>query len=90
MEHGLRHGEIYAVAPREPVLILIVMEHGLRQAKWLWTLLENCLNPYCNGTWSPTSFKGGDGTIKEVLILIVMEHGLRHSFASVASENTKS
>ena len=38
---------------------------------------EKSLNPYCNGTWSPTVREFVMRFSASVLILIVMEHGLR-------------
>ena len=54
------------------------MEHGLRQYEFYQTTQAlMCLNPYCNGTWSPTKASWRENGKAEVLILIVMEHGLR-------------
>ncbi len=58
------------------VLILVVMEDGLRPNKD-GEVLWNCLNPCCNGRWSQTN-KDEVTCIVMVLILVVMEDGLRH------------
>ena len=60
------------------VLILIVMDNGLIQnIKSGIDLLDECLNPYCNGQWSHTWQSFALGRIcLSVLILIVMDNGL--------------
>ena len=63
------------------VLILVVMEYGLRHnGKKLKVIAREGLNPCCNGIWSQTLGL----TMKTkfpvfVLILVVMEYGLRQA-----------
>ena len=56
------------------VLILVVMEYGLRLVSFAFWLPTQGLNPCCNGIWSQTHSVGdGEWTIEAVLILVVME-----------------
>ena len=57
------------------VLILVVMEYGLRLGTRLKLVLIG-LNPCCNGIWSQT-VPVVAYTVLVVLILVVMEYGLR-------------
>ena len=60
------------------VLILIVMDNGLIQnIKSGIDLLDECLNPCCNGQWSHTYTREEEMYLMDnVLILIVMDNGL--------------
>ena len=62
------------------------MEHGLRPINLKKACVTIGLNPYCNGTWSPTLFAAIMRPTNEVLILIVMEHGLRRAQLPSISE----
>ncbi len=59
----------------ETVLILVVVEYGLRHKDTYVTTIK-CLNPCCSGIWSETKV-----TFPQlnplVLILVVVEYGLR-------------
>ena len=76
----------FRVAPRRPnsrVLILVLMEYGLR----VWHLkgsmmIMECLNPCFNGIWSARQGTSSQVTIKGVLILVLMEYGLRELLCS--------
>ena len=54
MEYGLRLVERRPWRARLLVLILVVMEYGLRQCKKRGHLESKSLNPCCNGIWSQT------------------------------------
>ena len=59
------------------VLILVVMEYGLRPCGFSHASFS-CLNPCCNGIWSQTLWcYQQKQQQKSVLILVVMEYGLR-------------
>ena len=62
------------------VLILILLEYGLRQVvSKLTPLLVGSLNPYSIGIWSaPKGTNPYLPTGLSVLILILLEYGLRH------------
>ena len=73
---------LYSVcSQRWNVLILVVMEYGLRllSARLVKASMTG-LNPCCNGIWSQTGIIHFDGEVSRelVLILVVMEYGLRH------------
>ncbi len=60
------------------VLILVVMEYGLRRSTQMGNIACISLNPCCNGIWSQTiSYKSAAKVRQYVLILVVMEYGLR-------------
>ena len=60
------------------VLILVVMEHTLRESSENpIDKDENRLNPCCNGTYSPSLVPNIFYMEVSVLILVVMEHTLR-------------
>ena len=61
------------------VLILILLEYGLRHAKKEDIDADKpCLNPYSIGIWSATQHRGTQRTwLLLVLILILLEYGLR-------------
>ena len=76
MEDGLRLIKPDLGSRQSCVLILVVMEDGLRHGFCADLLTKDSLNPCCNGRWSPTI--GQFFTPEElVLILVVMEDGLR-------------
>ena len=82
MEDGLR--ELVASAKEEikEVLILVLMEDGLRDLYCLpfTVVVCRCLNPCFNGRWSASSErKAQKANKKAVLILVLMEDGLRGS-----------
>ena len=58
------------------VLILVVMEYGLRPYIMIQKHIQG-LNPCCNGIWSQTIQKLQKMRDLIVLILVVMEYGLR-------------
>ena len=64
---------------RYNVLILILLEYGLRQtASLIAELSASSLNPYSIGIWSATHPKKNVNILKLlVLILILLEYGLR-------------
>ena len=68
------------VCPVFLVLILVVMEYGLRLTHnpYAPTILC-CLNPCCNGIWSQSA-NIKPKHMNNVLILVVMEYGLRPYF----------
>ena len=76
MEYGLRHEPKNYKQQVMSVLILVVMEYGLRlvhqgqEPEW-------GLNPCCNGIWSQTINNADLLHRPQVLILVVMEYGLR-------------
>ena len=80
MEYGLRdHRNEGLLVERPCVLILVLMEYGLRELRVRfggYSLLS--LNPCFNGIWSArvscTSITRIDS---DVLILVLMEYGLR-------------
>ena len=76
MEYGLRLTSSKIYSSGHLVLILVVMEYGLRPISSLCPLVC-CLNPCCNGIWSQTSPMMTWLSSTEVLILVVMEYGLR-------------
>mgnify|MGYP006988827135 CR=1 FL=1 len=79
MEDGLRLLESSMRAFLDVVLILVVMEDGLRPyCQLLWGGISKGLNPCCNGRWSQTGRQLIIRIIQSVLILVVMEDGLRH------------
>ena len=61
------------------VLILVLMEYGLRQHSATYNSGRKfCLNPCFNGIWSATTNKEGETfSFTQVLILVLMEYGLR-------------
>ena len=64
----------------ERVLILILLEYGLRHALFYRNGAKiYCLNPYSTGIWSATPQKSGLPRLVGVLILILLEYGLRQS-----------
>ena len=69
---------------KESVLILVVMEYGLRLENMkMQNFPTECLNPCCNGIWSQTASQSLNQIKKQtVLILVVMEYGLRPLFCS--------
>ena len=72
----------------EEVLILVVMEDGLRQHLNETDNGRLSLNPCCNGRWSPTN--GIQDLLEEfgeVLILVVMEDGLRLQAVTIPSKH---
>ena len=67
------------------VLILVVMEDGLRVCSVLLDLLHKLsLNPCCYGRWSQRTSSSSltEQRQEQVLILVVMEDGLREFFRS--------
>ena len=67
---------ILGLRQRNVVLILVVMEDGLRLAM-LESTASTGLNPCCNGRWSQTKALKQCFPNFTVLILVVMEDGLR-------------
>ena len=65
---------------KERVLILILLEYGLRLDKEFDTIdFKTGLNPYSIGIWSATRYyEVAWIKIYAVLILILLEYGLRH------------
>ena len=62
----------------QKVLILVLMEYGLRQVVMGIHQVSNCLNPCFNGIWSATNMMYMmNHSGMEVLILVLMEYGLR-------------
>ena len=55
MEDGLRQIQICCLSATLKVLILVVMEDGLRRGvKYICNAFSLRLNPCCNGRWSQT------------------------------------
>ena len=54
MEYGLRLMCSIHCVSQFPVLILVVMEYGLRQVIQRAKIGKQSLNPCCNGIWSQT------------------------------------
>ena len=53
MEYGLRVSDDYYIGTGEPVLILVLMEYGLRASEGAsYAPIEGGLNPCFNGIWS--------------------------------------
>ena len=70
------------------VLILVLMEYGLRASHLLVVLLAASLNPCFNGIWSASSHRiMRCNKIDWVLILVLMEYGLR-AFGSPLGRQT--
>ncbi len=78
MEDGLRPMCSTIGKYIHPVLILVVMEDGLRLImKTSNKTNKVSLNPCCNGRWSQTNIEEEVLNGAKVLILVVMEDGLR-------------
>ena len=64
------------------VLILVLMEYGLREIIKIWKgiTFKQSLNPCFNGIWSASYNNGAlRASRKHVLILVLMEYGLRET-----------
>ncbi len=61
---------------KETVLILVVVEYGLGEAKRLKQISFPCLNPCCGGIWSRSEAPVRHYRPLLVLILVVVEYGL--------------
>ena len=81
---------ILLCAQRRCVLILILLEYGLRHCKQVtfnhaWV----SLNPYSIGIWSATYVKITQNRMGiKVLILILLEYGLRQLFRNSAGKHS--
>ena len=64
------------------VLILILLEYGLRQKKNEHGVISRVsLNPYSIGIWSATIHWCNVRQNEDVLILILLEYGLRREYS---------
>ena len=86
MEYGLRGRSFPLLAGGIHVLILVLMEYGLREGGILLASRgDTCLNPCFNGIWSASDL--GLGWVNPisfcVLILVLMEYGLRATMGLV-------
>ena len=81
MEYGLRPNPYLPTGVSKIVLILILLEYGLRPgAVSVKGIPQNRLNPYSIGIWSATHQRVFQRTLcSPVLILILLEYGLRRN-----------
>ena len=78
MEYGLRQDTYEVLDYFDRVLILVLMEYGLRHSLFLIAVTDLYgLNPCFNGIWSATFCRSAILTTHYVLILVLMEYGLR-------------